>query len=160
MKIKGYHVQYFVIQTSFRTFLFCGPHTKPHGVKGLSKNYNMIFDPQLGHSIFAIRLIPCVCVEFTSTLEKPGIPGFPPQQQPRYQPVTYCTYWPVLGSFKNWNVITLSHKVTRSEVFEGIHQVFLDGIKTIWPCWCNILIMVTWAQWILQQWDTIRLSLS
>ena len=33
------------------------------------------------------------------------------------------------GSFKNWNIITLSHKATSNEDFEEIHQIFLDGIS-------------------------------
>ena len=59
-------------------------------------------------------------------LDKPLIPGLPPKQQPQYQHVTDCTYWPVLGSFNNWNIIILSHKATTSESFEDIHQIFLN----------------------------------
>ena len=33
------------------------------------------------------------------------------------------------GSFDNWNIITLLHKGTRSEVFGDIYQVVLDGIS-------------------------------
>ena len=43
--------------------------------------------------------------------------------------VTYFTYWPVIGSFNNWNIITLSNKDTKSEAFERIHQVVIDGIS-------------------------------
>ena len=35
----------------------------------------------------------------------------------------------MLGSFKNSNIITLSHKVTESEAFDDIHRVVLDGIS-------------------------------
>ena len=52
-----------------------------------------------------------------------------PKQQPRYKHVTSFSYWTVLGSFKNWNVITLSQKSTTSEDFEEIHQVVFDGIS-------------------------------
>ena len=38
---------------------FCGPHYKPHGARGLSKHYNLRFDPKLGNGIFCI---PCACV--------------------------------------------------------------------------------------------------
>ena len=62
-------------------------------------------------------------------LYKPWIPGLTPEKQPRYRPVIDCSYWPVLGSFNNWNIITLSHKATTSEAFEDIHQVVLDGIS-------------------------------
>ena len=44
---------------------FCGPHSKPHRERGLSKHYNLRFDPKLGHGIFAIRYIPCACVGCT-----------------------------------------------------------------------------------------------
>ena len=59
-------------------------------------------------------------------LDKSWIIGFTPQKQLRYQPVAYCSYWPFIGSFNNWNIITLSHKATTSEAFEDIHKVLLD----------------------------------
>ena len=62
-------------------------------------------------------------------LDKTWIPGLTPEKQPRYQPVTDCYYWPVLGSFNNWNIILLSQKATTSEAFEEIHKVLLDGIS-------------------------------
>ena len=43
--------------------------------------------------------------------------------------MTNCYYWPVLGFFNNWNIITLSHKVTTGEDFEEIHHVVLDVIS-------------------------------
>ena len=117
----------FGIQTSFCQFQFCGPHTKPHGVIGLSNHCHKRFDPKLEPGIWEIRCIPYVCPGFISMLETPWIHGLKPQQQPLYQPVIYCTYWPVLGSFKNWNIITFSHTATTSEYFEEIHQVVLGG---------------------------------
>ena len=45
-------VKCFAIKTSFRKFPFCGLYTKPHGVRGLSKYYYMMFDPKLVHGIF------------------------------------------------------------------------------------------------------------
>ena len=62
-------------------------------------------------------------------LDKPCISGIPPEKQERYKPVTKCTYWPVLGYFKNWNIIQFSQKSTSSETFDEIHQVVLDGIS-------------------------------
>ena len=76
-----------------------------------------------------IRRIPCVCVPFTSMLDKPQTYGIPSEKQERYNPVTKCTYWPVLGAFNNWNIIELSSKSTSSETFDEIHQVVLDGIS-------------------------------
>ena len=60
-------------------------------------------------------------------LDKPWIFGIPSEKQERYKPVTNFTYWPVLGSFKNWKIMQLSQKSTPSDEFDEIHQVFLDG---------------------------------
>ena len=49
----------------FPTLLFCGPHPKPHGARGLGKHYHLWFDPNIGHGICAIRRIPCVCIACT-----------------------------------------------------------------------------------------------
>ena len=62
-------------------------------------------------------------------LDKPWISGIQLEKQERYKPVTKCTYWTVLGSFNNWNIIQLSHKSTSSDTFDKIHQVVLDGIS-------------------------------
>ena len=50
----------------FPSLNFCGPHTKLHGVRGLSKHYHMkfkhmIFNKKLGHGICAIFQITCDC---------------------------------------------------------------------------------------------------
>ena len=62
-------------------------------------------------------------------LDKHWIPVFPPHQQPRYQPVHYFTYCPLLVSFNKCNVIKFSHKATTSDAFEEIYQVFPDIIR-------------------------------
>ena len=79
--------------------------------------------------ICAIDRIPCACVECNSVMEKPWIYGIPPDEQQRYKPVTKCNYWPVLGYFNNWNILKLSQKSTRSDTFDEIHQVVIDGIS-------------------------------
>ena len=117
------------VTKQFPSLPFCGPRTKAHGVRGLSKYYHMRFNPKIGHGTCETLQIPCACAECTSTLDKPWISGLPPQQQPRCQPVTCCTYWPVLGSFNNCNIVTSSHKATTSDSFEMIHQDVLDGIS-------------------------------
>ena len=61
--------------------------------------------------------------------DKPWISGIPSDEQERYKPVTKCTYWTVLGSFNNWNIMQLSHKSTPYDALYKIHQVFLDGIS-------------------------------
>ena len=53
----------------------------------------------------------------------------PEQQQPQYQTVRGFRDWPVLGSFNNWNIISLSHKATPSEEIYSIHTVLICGIS-------------------------------
>ena len=60
---------------------FCGPHSKPHGVRGLSKHYHLHFDPKLSNGVCAIQRIPCACVACTSILHKPWIYGIPSDKQ-------------------------------------------------------------------------------
>ena len=50
---------------------FFGPHPKPHGPRGLSKNYHLRFDPKIGRGIYSICRIPCACVACTPMLDKP-----------------------------------------------------------------------------------------
>ena len=108
---------------------FCGPHSKPHGARGLGKHYHLRFDPKLGMGKCKICRIPCACVAYTSMLDKPWISRMPSEKQERYKPVTKCTYWIVLGEFNNCNIIELSSNSTSSETFDEIHQVVLDGIS-------------------------------
>ena len=62
-------------------------------------------------------------------LNKPWISGILSKKQARYQPVTNCNYWPVLGSYSNWNIIEITPKSTPFEAFDEIHKVVLDGIS-------------------------------
>ena len=109
----------------FPALPFCGSHPKPHGSRGLSKHYYLRFDPKLGRGICAICCILCACVVFTSMLDKPWISGIPSQKQAHYQPFANCTYWPVLGSYKNWNVIELTPKYRHFEAFDEIHKIVI-----------------------------------
>ena len=59
----------------FPALPFCGPHSKPHGARGMSKHYHLRFDTELGMGVCAIRRIPWVCVACTSILDKPWISG-------------------------------------------------------------------------------------
>ena len=95
----------------------------------MSKNYHLRFDPRLGHGICAICRIPCACVACTSMLDQPWISGTPSKKKSRYQPVTDFTYWLVLGSYNNFNIIHLTPKPTPFEDFDEIHQFVLDGIS-------------------------------
>ena len=92
------------------TLPFCGSHPKPHGAMRLGKHYHLRFDPNVGHGICAIFRIPCAFVEFTSMLEKPWILAIHSTKQARYQPVINFNYCPVLGPYKNWNIIHLTPK--------------------------------------------------
>ena len=95
----------------------------------MSKHYHFRFDTKLGNGVYEIRRISCACVACTSILDKPWISGIPSDEQERYKPVTKCTYWTVLGSFNNGNILQFSHKSTPSDTFDGIHKVVLDGIS-------------------------------
>ena len=99
---------------------FCGPHPKPHGARGLSKNYHLRFDPKLGHDICVILRIPSACVACTPMIDQPWISGIQLKKS-RYQPVTDYTYWSVLGSYNNWNIINLTPKSTPFEEFDDMH---------------------------------------
>ena len=62
-------------------------------------------------------------------IDKPWIYVIPSKKQERYQPVTNCTYWPVLGSFNNHKIIPLSQKSTPYDSFDEIHHVVIDVIS-------------------------------
>ena len=61
-------------------------------------------------------------------LEKNWIYGIPLYIIELYKPVTKCTYWPVIGPFKNWKIIKLSQNSTPYDALDEIQQVVLDGI--------------------------------
>ena len=113
----------------FPALKFCGTHPKTHVARGLIKNYHLCFYPKLGNGICEILCIPCACVACTSMMDEPWISGILLKKKARYLPVTNCTYWPVLGSYKNWNTIELTPKSTPSDAFDDIHKVVLDGIS-------------------------------
>ena len=94
----------------FPELLFCGPHSKHHGVRGISKHYHLCFYPKIGNGVCAIRRIPCANVACTSMLDKPWISCIASNKQVLYKPVTKCTYCPVIGPFNNFNIIKLSQK--------------------------------------------------
>ena len=119
------YVKMYCNTNQFPSLPFFGPHSKPHGARGLSKHYNFRFDPKLVNGVCAILLINCACVACTSILDKPWISG----TSERYQPFTKCTYWQVLGSSKKWNIIQLSHKSNYFGAFGEIQHVVLDGIS-------------------------------
>ena len=95
----------------------------------MSKHYQLRFNPKLGMVVCAIRRIQCAYIACTSMIYKPCISGISSDKKERYKSVTKCTYWQVLGSFKNWNIVQLSPKSTSSDTFDEIHQAVLDGIR-------------------------------
>ena len=99
MELKD--VKMYCNTNQFPASTFCGPHSKPHGARGLSKHYHFRFDLKLAMGECAIQRIPCACVACTPMLEKTRISGISSDKQDRYKPVNKCTYWPVLGAFNN-----------------------------------------------------------
>ena len=89
----------------------------------------MCFDPKLGHRTYSANFIPCDCISCTHSLDQHRVIGLPEHQQLQYQPIKYCTYWPVLGSFNNWNNLKLSYKETSGEEIDKIYQVVLARIS-------------------------------
>ena len=69
------YVKMYCNKNQFTALSFCGPNSKPHGARGMSKHYHLRFDPKLGMGVCAIRHIPCACVACTSMLEKSWISG-------------------------------------------------------------------------------------
>ena len=59
------YVRIYCNTNQFPALTFGGPHSKPHGARGLSKHYRLRFDQKLGNGVCAIRLIACACVACT-----------------------------------------------------------------------------------------------
>ena len=67
---------------------FCGPHSKPHGPRGMSKHYHLRFDQKLGNGVCAILRIPCACVSCTSMIEKTCVSGITSDKQEHHKTFT------------------------------------------------------------------------
>ena len=50
-------------------------------------------------------------------------------KQLSYQPVVEFAYYPVLGSFNNWNTICFTNKIAILKDFDTVHKVVLEGIS-------------------------------
>ena len=134
---------------------FLGPHNKPHGACVLGKNYHTCFDLKIGYVTYKLCCIPCDCILWTYIIDHPCIAGFPAQQQPRYKPVKEYTYWPVLGSFNNCNILKLSHEATSNKEIGKIHQVVLEGISENMLHWYKLMNIFPLIQHIQSQWSTM-----
>ena len=86
------YVRMYCNTNQFPALPFCGPHSKPHGTRGMSKHYHLRFYPKLGMGVCAILRILCTCVACTSMQDKPWVSGILLDKQERYKPVTKCTY--------------------------------------------------------------------
>ena len=62
-------------------------------------------------------------------LDKPKSYKVNPNKHPHCKPVVDYTYWHVLGSFDNWNIIQFTNKTTSIEDFDAVHKVVIDGIS-------------------------------
>ena len=56
--IENKYVRMYCSTTHFPELQFFGPHNKPYGVHGLSKNYNIRFDTKLVHGTYSTSCIP------------------------------------------------------------------------------------------------------
>ena len=71
------YLKMFCNTNQFPVLPFCGPYSKPHGARGLSKHYHLRFDSKLGNGVCVVFRIPCNCVAFTSMLDKSWVSGIP-----------------------------------------------------------------------------------
>ena len=56
--VEHKEVKMYCNTNQFPTLPFGGPHSKPHGARGLGKHYHLRFDPKLGIGKYEILLIP------------------------------------------------------------------------------------------------------
>ena len=79
--VENKYVKIYCKKSQFPALPFCGPHSKPHGARGLGKNYHFRFDTKLGNGLCTIRGIPYDRVAFTSILDKHWIYDAPSDEQ-------------------------------------------------------------------------------
>ena len=75
------YVRMYCNTNQFHALPFCGPHSKPHGARGVSNHYHLRFDQKLCNGVCAILRIPCTCAACTSMIYKPWISGIPSDKQ-------------------------------------------------------------------------------
>ena len=73
---------------------------------GLIFHYNIIADPLLGIGYISVRCIICSCSEFLRKLSSPCNRSQDNYNQEQYKGENQnCFYWPILGSYNNWQII-------------------------------------------------------
>ena len=103
--------KFHALRPSLLNWHFVGTYLKSHWLQDLSKHYHLLLEPKLGYGKCEIQCIPCACVECTNMLKKNWGSDVVHAQQPCYQPVVCWTYWSVLGSLNNWNIIQFTNKI-------------------------------------------------
>ena len=98
------------------------------GSRGVLTHYHFRADPKLGQGFVAVHRIPCACVACTAQLDKEWLPGIAAKEQPRYASVKLCKYWPVLGKYNDWVIMSFKDKGTTEEEFESVHRFVLNGM--------------------------------
>ena len=73
--VANKNVNVYCNKNQFPELSFCGPYSKSHGKRRLSKHYHLHFDPKLVHGVCAIICIPCSYVACISMLDKHWIHG-------------------------------------------------------------------------------------
>ena len=126
----------YVLQPSFCIYILWSA-CKIHGLRELSKHYHLWLDTKLGHGKCETRIVSCLCVACTNMSVNPWDSGVYHTKQLRYQPVVDFIYWPMLGSFNNWNIIHFTNK--RHAVRTLIRCIRLCLMASV-PIWNNYYI--------------------
>ena len=100
----------------FPVLQFCGTnykvHVPKHRVRYLIKHCHILLDPKLACGTCAIFQTPCECMTRSAIFDKAWFPGVSYTEKPFYQHVVECIDWPMLSTYKNWNIINSTRKGT------------------------------------------------
>ena len=76
-----------------------------HGVNGILTHYHLICYPDIGIGRCSIKIIPCYCIDFRSSMDLP-------KDQPRYTSVTKWKYYSILVKHNDWVIMYFIDKGT------------------------------------------------
>ena len=79
--VEHQDVKMYCATNQFPGLQFLGTHNKPHGVRGLGKNYHMNFDTKLGNDTCDICNTPCAFPPCKFILGQTWDPGITEHQQ-------------------------------------------------------------------------------